>query len=192
MSSRWNILWAAPWGLVSWLVVELLVFAPVALAGLLLLPALLLWAPIAQAESRVNAGVQVEAFAWAWANTLWGNMEDGLSPAWWTTQCGAAAPTWRTRMTWFLRNPVCNMRFWPVVSTLPELAQVRWIGTDLIPPDGTPGCFLCWQGGFVGFRWQCRSWGVWAGWKVSPADRAGCEDYRRFGIGTAGQVMRFS
>ena len=184
MSSRWNILWAAPWGLASWLAVELLVFLPLFILGLILMPALLRFAPIVQVESRVNAGAQIEAFRWVWAQTLFGNWEDGLLPLWWSQQGG-------TRYGWFVRNPVCNLRFWPIVSTLPS-PSVRWVGNvAAVPADGTPGWFLAWQGPYVGFRWQCGTWGVWLGWKVNPADRNGCTDYRRAGIGTACQVMRF-
>ena len=181
----------ALWGLVSWLAVELLVFTPLFLAGGLLLPVILRVCPIVQVPSTVNAGQMVEALGWRWANILWGNLEDGLSPVRWTTQCGTSAPTWRTRLTWYFRNPVSNMRFWPWISTFPK-ASVMWIGTlDHIPDDGIPGWFLAWQGPYTGFRWQCCTWGLWIGWKLNPADRNGCTDYRRFGLGTAAQLMRF-
>jgi hypothetical protein len=184
MSSRCNILWVAPWGLASWLLVEVAVFIPLFLLGLALLPVLLKWAPIVHTESRVNAGQQIEMFRWRWAQTIWGNWEDGLLPAWWAQQGGS-------RYSWFIRNPVCNMRFWPIVSTMPSTG-VRWCGNvSAIPPDGSPGWFVAWQGGYVGIRWQCKSWGIWVGWKLNPADRNGCDDYRRFGIGTACQIMRF-
>ena len=185
MSSRWNILWAAPWGLASWLAVELLIFLPLFALGLILMPALLRFAPVVQVESRVNPGQQIEAFRWTWAQTLFGNWEDGLLPLWWSQQGG-------TRYGWFVRNPICNLRFWPIVSTLPS-PSVRWIGNvAAVPPDGTPGWFLAWQGLYVGFRWQCASWGVWLGWKLNPRDATVIPtDYRVHGLGTACQFMRF-
>ena len=184
MSSRRNLLWTIPWGLISWLMVEVVVFVPLLLLGLVLLLLLFKWAPIVQAESRIDAGQQIEAFRWRWAQTIWGNWEDGLLPAWWAQQGG-------TRYSWFVRNPVCNMRFWPIVSTLPS-KNVNWVGSvSAIPADGVSGWFVCWEGPYVGFRWQCRSWGVWLGWKVIPTDANGCFDYRRFGLGTACQFMRF-
>lgn len=184
MKSKFNLSWVLPWGLFSWFLVEVVVFAPLFLLGLILLPLLFKFAPIVQTESMVNSGQQIEAFRWPWAQTIWGNWEDGLLPAWWSAEGG-------TRYSWFVRNPVCNMRFWPIVSTLPS-KNVHWVGNvAAIPADGVPGWFLCWEGPYVGFRWQCKSWGVWFGWKVIPTDKDGCTDYRRFGIGTACQFMRF-
>ena len=185
MASRWNILWTIPWGLASWLAVEMGIFLPVFLVGLVLFWPLLWLCPIVQKESTINVGQPVSAFKWGWANELWGNHEDGLNPDWWAAKGG-------TPWTWYLRNPVCNMRFWPIVSTFPS-ASVRWIGNvAAVPPDGTPGWFLAWQGGYVGFRWQCVSCGVWLGWKLNPKDAAVTpSDYRIHGLGTACQLMRF-
>lgn len=180
----------ALWGLLSWAAVQVLVFLPIFLAGLLLLPGLFRWAPIVQVESRLNAGQLVEAFAWGWAQELWGNWEDGLSPRWWCDVCHEATPTWKTRMTWFLRNPVSNMRYWPIISTRPDPARVRFIGTPTIPPDGMPCLFLAWQGGFVGFRWQGASWGIWMGWAVNPSDRLGMpKDWRSYGYSVVLQIL---
>ena len=180
------------WGLISWATVELTVFVPVYILAMLLLPALFKWSPIVLGESRVNMGQTIEVFKWGWAQALFGNWEDGLSPVWWTTQCGEIRPTWNTRWTWFLRNPVDNMKWWPIISTIPNPSRVRFIGTPCIPPDGVPGCFLCWQGGYVGFRWQCATWGIWAGWATSPSDSLGIpKDWRAYGFGPVLMILRF-
>lgn len=180
MSSRWNILWAAPWGMLSFLVVELLVFTPLFIVGLVLMPALLRWAPFVETYSWIGSGSTILAFKWRWADELFGNHEDGLLPAWWANLGGSAGE-------WFLRNPISNMRFWPVVSTRPK-PTVRWCGTAT--EVGASGWFLAWQGPYVGFRWQGPSWGLWLGWKLNPRDASEIPtDYRTHGLGTACQVL---
>ena len=179
MASRWNLLWVLPWMVVSVLAVEFLVWLPIFLVGLVLFWPLLWLCPIVPKESTINMGQPVLAFKWAWANELWGNHEDGLNPDWWAAKGG-------TPWTWYLRNPVCNARFWPIISTLPS-PGTRFIGSDQI----APGCrFIAWAGPYAGFRWEGKVWGVWFGWKVSPADQLGCADYRRFGLGIAMQLLR--
>ena len=180
------------WGLLSFLLVQVFIFLPIYLLGLILLPALLQWAPIVQMESRLNAGQMVEMFKWTWANTLFGNLEDGLSPAWWTTQCGKTEPSWSTRFTWFLRNPVNNMRFWPVISTKPQPEKVKHVGSSTILPAGVPCGFICWQGPYVGFRWQNTKRGIWLGWACNPSDVKGIpNDWRAYGFSVVLQVMKF-
>lgn len=182
----------AIWGLLSFVLVEVVVFLPIYLLGLVLMPALCNWAPIEKRESRLNPGVEIEAFRWAWAQALFGNWEDGLSPTWWNDYNLVPAPTAASRFTWFLRNPVNNMRFWPWISTRPAPARVGFIGMDHIPAAGEPGWFLCWQGLAVGCRWQCASWGIWAGWAVSPSDRLGMpNDWRAAGYSVVLQLFRF-
>lgn len=180
-----RLFFIATWGLISWAAVQLIVFAPIFLLGLVLVPALLRWAPIKAVPSRLNQGQQIDAYAWAWADELYGNHEDGLCPTWWLARGG-------TRWTWFLRNPVSNMRFWPLISTRPDPARVQFIGSPTIPPDGTPCLFLAWQGPFVGFRWQGTKSGVWLGWAVNPSDRLGMpNDWRAFGFSVVLQILNF-
>ena len=184
MSSRWNLLWAAPWGLVSWLILEVILFTPIFLLGLVLDP--FWWAPQGPGLSRLNAGQTITVFKWALVQALFGNWEDGLCPAWWS-EAGHG------EYSWFLRNPVCNMRFWPVVSTLPK-PTVKWCGTlNEIPAAGVPGWFVAWQGPYVGFYWACASWGLWLGFKTNPRDFQvdAPRDYRYAGLGTACQLLRF-
>ncbi|BDU76312.1 hypothetical protein [Mesoterricola sediminis] len=181
----------ALWGLVAWLLVEMVVFLPLYLLGLVLMPILLRWAPRTVRPTRIpneymHPGGLVEAFAWDWADALWGNKEDGLLPWWWEQKGGTA---WG----WFLRNPVCNMRFWPIISTLPS-PSTQYVGTlQDVPANGDPGWFLAWAGPYVGFLWQNTHWGLWIGWKINPRDarRIDPEDYRTHGLGTACQFMRF-
>lgn len=192
MKSKLNLLWALPWGITSWLLVELLVFTPIFLVGLVLMLPLLLAAPITLAESRVNAGQTIAVFEWSWAQTIWGNWEDGLAPAWWIATM-PTAPMWWIRYQWYLRNPDCNMRFWPLVSTLPS-PDVEWCGPlTEVPASGVPGWFVAWQMPYVGFYWACSTWGIWAGWKLNPRDAQpnAPTDYRYFGLGTACQLLRF-
>ncbi|BDU72407.1 hypothetical protein [Mesoterricola silvestris] len=176
----------ALWGLLTWLIAEVVVFLPLYLLGVVFMWPLLKWAPKRLKESNINRGQFVYGFLWPWLDELFGNREDGLLPEWWALREGTA-------YGWFLRNPICNMRFWPLVSTLPK-PTVKWIGNAAcVPPSGVPGWFLAWQGGYVGFLWQCRSWGLWAGWKLNPRDATFIlpDDYRTHGLGTACQLMRF-
>ncbi len=175
---RWPLI--AAWGLVSWLVVEVLIFLPLYIIGL----PLAWWAQdggrVIEVPSRLYPERTVRAYANPVLNWWIGNYEDGIEPEGYTP------------FRWFVRNPVCNLRFTPIISTLPSTAT-RWVGSvDAIPPDGAPGWFIAASGPYVGFRWQCRTWGVWLGWKLNPADARGTpNDYRKFGIGTACQIMRF-
>ena len=170
----------ALWGLVTWLAVEVCIFMPLYLVGLPVAYAAQLWAPKVLAPSRLYPDRTITGYQWAWLDAWIGNWEDGI------------APEGYTALAWFMRNPVCNLRFAPVISTLPSLHTLYVGNVATIPPDGSPGWFLAWAGGYVGFRWQCSSWGVWLGWKINPADASGpCTDYRRFGIGTACQLLRF-
>lgn len=185
-SSRWHLLWAVPWMLLSWLAVEVLVFLPLYLVGLAAFPIAWRWAPKTFTQSHVWADDRaIRTFSWLWLDEWLGNHEDGLLPFWWSNQGGTA-------YSWFLRNPVTNMRFWPIISTLPDTPRLRFCG-NVVEILESPGWFVCWQGPYVGFRWQCETLGIWIGWKVQPRDVGGipAEDYRRFGIGTACQIMRF-
>jgi hypothetical protein len=187
-NSRWNALWAIPWGAASFLLVGALVWFPVFLLGLVGVPLMLWTGRVTLGDSRVNAGQCIVVFEDAWAQCLWGNWEDGLAPLWWVTK-NNGKPYWLIRYLWYLRNPVCNMRFWPLVSTLPS-SDTHWCGTLNQLPSGVinPGWFLAWRGCYVGFYWQRATWGTWWGWKVNPLDaRQPCTDYRRFGLGIACQ-----
>ena len=184
MTSRLNILWAVPVGLITFALVEILVFLPLFLLGLVVVPLALRLAPTVQVPSRLWP-VTITTFRSKVLDELWGNHEDGILAGWWAAKGGSA---W----TWFLRNPISNMRFWPVISTRPVPARVRYIGSPTIPPDGTPCCFLAWQGPFVGFRWQSDTRGLWIGWAVNPSDSQGMpNDWRAFGYSTVLQILRF-
>jgi len=177
----------ALWGLLFFLVVEVAVFLPIYLLGLVLVPILARYGGRVERPSIFPGKPPAMCWTILTADALFGNREDGiLGDEPWQARGG-------TIYGWFLRNPVCNMRFWPVVSTLPD-PGVKSIGTlDEVPPNGVPGWFMAWRGPYVGFLWQNEKWGVWAGWKLNPRDAryVPANDYRRFGIGTAAQFMRF-
>lgn len=192
MKSKLNLLWALPWGFTIWFAVEYLLAVLVYFPGLILMPLALVLLPITFAESRLNAGQQIAVFENSILQTLWGNWEDGLSPLWWI-QTMPTRPMWLIRYLWFLRNPVCNARFWPLISTLPK-PTVRWCGTlNEVPASQVPGWFVAWQFPYVGFYWACKSWGVWLGWKLNPRDAQADppQDYRYWGLGTACMLMRW-
>lgn len=177
-ASRWHLLWAIPWAIVSTLVVEIVAFMPLYLLGLLVVPLASRYAPRTQRPSRIDPARMIETWANPVLDELWGNHEDGIRFETWDV--------W----AWYLRNPVCNMRFWPVVSTLPG-PGTRFVGS----PEIAPGCrFVAWRGPYAGFRWEGKRWGVWFGFKVNPRDSRFVpdNDYRRWGLGTACQLLRFS
>jgi len=189
MSSRWNLLWAIPWMLVTWLSLELLVWLPLYLLGI---PALWMGqclSPILLMPSIMPSDPMRLGFTWKWLDWWVGNFEDGLLPDWWKDLEG-------TYMTWFLRNPVTNLRFVPIISTKPDADKIRWCGTlDYVPHDDTSrGWFVCWQGPYVGFLYQGSKWGCWFGWKVSPdlriVDNSPDRSYRYWGIGTAAHIWK--
>lgn len=175
------------WGILSFLVVELLVFLPLYILGI----PLVWWAQRYARKRVVPSILYPERSILAYSNPIldwWiGNREDGLDPdfEWWDSK--------HTAMDWYLRNPVCNLRFIPIISTTPDPTRVHHIGTlDEVPPQNRQGWFLCWQGGYVGFFYQNRSWGTWLGWKTSPRDAGPCapRDYRYHGLGTVAQFWR--
>lgn len=172
----------ALWGLVAFTIVELVVFLPLFLLGIPLAWWAAGHADTRMGPSRIWPARMVKVYVNPILNWWIGNDEDGI-----TTE-GFPSP-----FRWFLRNPVTNLRFTPALSLLPDPERVRFVGAEAIPPDGVPGWFIAWQGPYVGFRWQNRAWGIWAGWKINLRDAQGvpADDYRRFGIGTALQLMRF-
>ncbi len=181
----------ALWGIIFFLLVEVIVFLPLYLVGLVAFPLAFHFASRKLVESRINSGEYIVAFQNPILNEWLGNHEDGLTPTWWQKARNGTA------YGWFLRNPVCNMRFWPIVSTLPEPDKVGWVGSlDFVPSDPIDtGWFFCWQGWYSGFYYQNKSWGCWVGWKTSPRDRrygklgGPAKDYRFWGLGTVLQVF---
>jgi len=175
----------ALWGLVFFLAVEVAIFLPLYVLGIPAAWAAARWARVIVVPSMMDADRPIFAYANSLLNWWLGNYEDGIRPefSWWQD---------KTAFQWFLRNPVCNLRFTPWISTLPS-PGTRFIGSDQVEPDGTPCHFLAWSGPFVGYRYQNTTWGVWFGWKINPRDArfVSTDDYRRWGIGTAAQIMRF-
>ena len=172
------------WCIVSTLAMEILVFLPLYLLGIPTSWLALQLASVCYKPSRIDPNVYVMAFRSHFLDAWLGNWEDGLCPDWWAVRGGKP-------FTWFLRNPVTNMRFWPAVSTRPHPTKIRWIGTDHQPKDGEPGFYICWQGLYSGIRWQGAKGGIWFGWKVIPSDRFGVTDYRAWGIGIACKRLKF-
>lgn len=177
----------AVWGIISFLAVEAFVFLPLYLVGLPVAFFAQSSASTEVVDSMVFQGRRIVAYKNRLLNWWVGNYEDGIDPEfdWWSQK--------NTPFKWFLRNPVCNLRFTPIISTKPSV-DTKHVGTSVsLPKDGEPGWFLCWSGWYVGFRYQNTKWGVWLGWKVIPLDatHVASDDYRRSGIGLAAQFMRF-
>lgn len=177
----------ALWGLLTFLMVEVCIFLPLFILGI----PLAWWASRHAATHETPSRLYPQRTILAYDSRLldaWvGNYEDGCKPVfdWW--------PEEKTAFAWFLRNPVCNLRFAPIISTRPS-PNTQWVGsTDAVPADGVPGWFIAWSGPYVGFLWQNTRWGVWVGWKINPRDARmiPADDYRRGGLGTAMQIMRF-
>jgi len=177
----------ALWGLITFLAIEVFVFLPLYLIGIPLTIAASRYARIKVVPSRLYPERDIIAYSNQVLDWWIGNYEDGLDPEfeWWDSS--------KTALDWFLRNPVCNLRFVPIISTKPDPLRVRFIGTlDEIPHQNRPGWFLCWQGGYVGFFYQNESWGIWLGFKVNPRDARYVlpDDYRNWGIGTVAQFWK--
>ena len=189
MNTRWHMLWALPWMLATWTLVEVLVFLPLYVAGVVAFPLAWRFAPKTYTQSWIWSDDRViRTFRWPWLDAWLGNHEDGLLPFWWSNQGGTA-------YSWFLRNPVSNMRFWPVTSFNADPARVRYCGnvTEIVE---TPGWFVAWHGPYVGLRWIWADpfWGTKGlaiGWHLNPRDANGIPrgDVRRFGIGTVCQRL---
>ena len=187
--SNWNLLWAAPWLLLSWLTVELLVFLPLLILGL---PASALALRYADVELR-HSILPSKAPVLAYTNTIldvWlGNREDGVIAAWWRRD----HPTWsdwRLGFTWFVRNPVTNLRYIPIIGLVPSPSHIRYMGADTEPEWSRPGWCLTWQGPHSGFVWQTSKFKLWIGWKLLPQDRVRITGYRKYGVGPVAQLRR--
>lgn len=200
MTSKWNLCWVLPWMLSTWGAVELLVFLPLFLAGLIVFPIAEAWIPIVVTNSRVWDRA-ILAFKWRWVDIWLGNDEDGLR--------GAAGGKTFDAYLWFIRNPVSNMRFWPLISIKPhewlpghhgvyrELPAPLWVWGNAAEVAETPGWFVCRCGWYVGVRWIWAKpilsiKGIWIGWKLNPRDAKGIpfNDYRKAGIGLCCQILR--
>lgn len=189
--SRIKVVALFVWMVISFLVVEVFVFLPLYIVGVLAFKVAMQFADITISESRINKGQDILVFR-NWALNEWlGNHEDGLNPEWWAKLGG-------TPFTWFLRNPVCNMRFWPIISTRPNAEKTWFIGSlDRVPDnDAETGWFFCGRGPYCGALYQGKRLGCWFGWKVNPLDRrigrlgGPSLDYRFYGIGIASMVWR--
>lgn len=162
MDARFRLIYLIPWMILSVLAVETFVWLPLYLIGLMVVP---------------FAKVQDNHFTNPIIDALWGNFEDGV------TCIGFS------KMEWYLRNPVTNLRRWPIISTRPCLGT-QYIGSDQIER----GCrFVAWHKGYVGCRWEGKKYGLWLGYKINPRDSRiiPADDYRTRGLGIACQFIRF-
>jgi len=185
-SSKWNIIWLAPWLLLTWGLCEILVWLPLLILGTVIVPIqLLLMDPNKYIkESLINKGMPIYVFPYKWMDELFGNHEDGLAPEWWWEKKGKDKSFWYVAITWFYRNSIRNMSFWPIVGTLPIINKIEWIGSDAYPNPVGKTCFIVWMGYYSGFLIQTKNNnGLWIGWKIYPKDRFGIADYRHYGIG---------
>lgn len=174
------------WMLIFFLLVEVCIFLPLYILGVLLFPVFNRYAAKAIIESNIWHGWGVLAFRAPWLNEWLGNREDGLNPTWWQKRGG-------TNYTWFLRNPVTNMRFWKIISTVPRPEDVGWVGSlDHKPADDEHGWFFCWEGLYAGIYYQGRKYGCWFGWKTIPDDRDihAYKSYRYYGLGIASMIWK--
>jgi hypothetical protein len=181
------VLFRFVWMVVSFLLVEVCIFLPLYMLGLIMFPFAYRYDMIVLTESNINQGQTILAFKDPIWNEWLGNREDGLLPEWWAKERGGSA------YGWFIRNPVTNMRFWPVISTLPNPEKTGFIGTlDHVPSSDETGWFFCWEGLYAGFLYQGKRFGCWFGWKTNPRDRKpeAPRDYRYYGLGTAAQIWR--
>lgn len=170
-------------GLLFYLAVEIFIFLPLYIIGLPVAWLAQRFAKTRTEPSRLYPDRTIVVYDNHLLNEWLGNHEDGIKPVfvWW--------PKEKTAFQWFVRNPVCNMRFWPIVSTKPCPSKVRYLGIGEDIHAGTPGWFLCWQGPYAGFLYYATKWGIWIGFKIRPEDRNGLppENYRNWGIGTVAQ-----
>ena len=175
------------WMLITYCLVEIIIFLPLYLIGVLIFPIVYKYSTIINIESNINTNEQILGFKNNLLNEWLGNREDGLLPDWWKQKNGTA-------FSWFIRNPICNMRFWPIVSTLPKQSKTDFVGSlDHIPDTKTEhGWFLCWEGLYTGFYYQGNTFGLWIGWKCNPRDKNlnAPTDYRYKGLGTACQFWK--
>lgn len=178
------------WMIVSFVFEEVFIFLPLYLLGLVAFPFAYHFGMLTIKPSFINKGQDIIAFQNRVLDEWLGNREDGLLPSWWVKERSGTA------YGWFVRNPVSNMRFWPIVSTLPRPEKTGWVGSlDYVPnsPNET-GWFFCWEGWYAGFLYQGKRFGCWVGWKTNPMDRRigklnGPQiDYRSYGLGTTLQA----
>jgi hypothetical protein len=169
-----------------------LVFIPVYLVGLLLVPVLAAgtWQV---GTSRTLPPLRI----WKWASPfwLWDNDQDGICPM-------EQKPTWQNAVKWYIRNPVENLRYTSLgLRIIPS--QVRVTGNTLVTPDIDYATT-----GIKKWRWfaarQKLKGGLWVqgpvgkkrlnvrlGYKLIPPDAVSIspEDGRLSGCGVASQLQ---
>lgn len=124
----------ALWGLITFALVEVCIFLPLYILGTPVAYCASRWAPTKEVPSRLYPERTILAYRNAILDWWVGNYEDGCKPVfdWWHG----------SGFQWFLRNPVTNLRFTPILSTLPS-ANTQWVGTLWeVPMDKAPGWFL--------------------------------------------------
>lgn len=185
-----ELLWAIPTLIITYLLVEAIWLVMFIIGLVLIIPAIK-WAPKEDAIEPEWAvvvpeywpnGMPMTRWKWRWLDEIIGNHEEGILPSWWKDHGG-------TILSWYIRNPVTNMRFWPIVSTK-ATPDVRWCGTS----DGTKdGWFVIHHKWFVGWWWRQPTWKIWVGFKLMPFDAIPSDrrkDYRWYGCGVGCQFIR--
>ena len=188
-SSRWNLVWAVPWLLVTWLLFEVCIFLPLLLLSFPTLALALCFAPTESVTGKMDSHLQITQFKNRFLDAWLGNYEDGICPPWWAErQVGKSI--WWQRWTWFVRNPLCNLRYAPILGAPAVASRVRWVGMEEAV-EGVPGYFVAWIGGHVGTICLTDHWKLWIGWKIKPEHRFGHFEYLSHGIGVTAQLRRF-
>jgi hypothetical protein len=181
-ASRWNLVWAIPWMVLTFILVQALVWLPIFLLGVLVVPALQRWGSTVQRPSLMPWKPPVDHWANRWADALFGNPEDGVKGDLPWQEGGG------TVYGWFLRNSVCNMRYWPLISAKANL-NTRFVGVGNVNDPGAR--FVAWTGFFVGAQFPFLGREVWIGWAVNPRDATALypeSDWRCYGYSTVAQA----
>lgn len=114
-----------------------------------------------------------------------GNDDDGIDyPAFVNGRPSGSRPGSRWwRLKWYLRNPVENLRYLPILGFRPDVARIRARGNCNVTPDydgpltGLRWSYV-WQGAYAGLwlRMPAR-WAFRIGWKLIPADVRGISQF---------------
>lgn len=152
-------------------------FIPGLILGALVFPLAWRYAPKGLDWSILSRKGIIQRFDNRFLDAWFGNREDGLIAFWWRRD----HPEWgefRLAYTWFLRNPLANLRYIKPFGFVPIPKKIRSIDRR---KDGF-GWYLAWQGFYTCWMWQTKKFKVWIGWKLKPEDVNGIDDWRAYGV----------
>lgn len=151
-----------------------------------------------QYEHQISpiTGENVLQFKWWWL-LPWSNWGDGIFEGLQYKKFDSTR--WQIFWWTLIRNPVNNVRFFPLMGVKPDPKKIKYIGSSKCVTDSSNDdavmWYLCWQGLRGGFRKHIKfktfMLRIMFGWKLRPEDTLGVvNEIRKQKVGFAYQFRR--